>query len=57
MLSKMLLIVDHYGVNTAKTISAEIQDKLSSDKGAKGNYNAIICMYTCTIIMVISDFI
>ena len=57
VLSKMLLIVDHYGVSTAKTISAEIQNKLSSDKGAKGNNNAIICMYTYTIIMVTSDFI
>ena len=40
--SKMLLIMDHYGVRTAQTISVEIRNKLSAVKCAKGNSNSTL---------------
>ena len=50
--SKMLLIMDYHGVNTAKTISLEIRKKLLAIKCEKGNseYALHICTYvhTCT---------
>ena len=43
---KMLLIMDHYGVNTAKTMSVEIRSKLRTVKCGKGMQS-----YACTIII------
>ena len=34
--SKMLLIMDHYGISTAKTMSVEIQNRLSALMYGKG---------------------
>ena len=37
--SKMLLVMDYHGINTAKTISLEIKKKLSAIKCKQGNSN------------------
>ena len=40
VLSKMLLIMDYHGINTAKTISLEIRSKLSSLKCEESAVNS-----------------
>ena len=44
--SKMLLIMDYHGVNTAKAISREIRKKLKSEQG--NSKHSIAIMYTAT---------
>ena len=47
--SKMLLIMDYHGINTAKTISLEIRKKLSAIKCEQGSSNHFIsATYVCT---------
>ena len=53
VLIKMLLIMDHYGVSTAKTMSVEIQSRLSALVRGKG---IIIMICMPILVHIICDF-